>query len=169
MDGNGGVLGNDANTIVIIGPTLGVQGHSKNPIGIGVLGFDGLNGLSNLFGTAVGFQRIGVWRDAENPGQGSHEAIGVVGTSDTGVAVLAENGPGGCCAALIAVGGNSGTAAGAKGLPGISATGGQRRPKQFLQRRRWSGRGRRRRAGLQQRRPGLFFWRQRGGCRGRRK
>jgi trimeric autotransporter adhesin len=122
-----GVLGNDGNTSGNGGVTLGVQGHSQNPFGIGVLGFNGINGLSQRFQVTAGSQRIGVWGDAEG---GSSElfAIGVVGKSDTGVAMFAENGPGGCCAAIVALGGTSANAQGATGLPGIASNGGSGDP-----------------------------------------
>lgn len=122
-----GVTGNDGNTSGSGGVTLGVQGHSKNPFGIGVLGFDGINGLSQRFQLTAGSQRIGVWGDAEG-GSGELEAIGVVGKSDTGVGVFAENGPGGCCAAIVALGGTSANAMNATGLPGIASNGGNGDP-----------------------------------------
>ena len=122
-----GVIGNDGNTSGSGGVTLGVQGHSQNPFGIGVLGFNGINGLSQRFQVTAGSQRIGVWGDAEG-GSTELEAIGVVGKSDTGVGVFAENGPGGCCAAIVALGGTSANALGATGLPGIASNAGNGDP-----------------------------------------
>jgi trimeric autotransporter adhesin len=117
-----GVLGQDVN----IGPggvTLGVQGGSINPIGIGVLGYDGVNGLSNTFVTQSGFGRVGVWGDAESGGP-NFNGIGVAGTSDTGVGVFAKNLTGGPHAALLALGGNGASGGANNGSPGISSVGG---------------------------------------------
>jgi hypothetical protein len=117
-----GVIGIDGNTTGTGGVTLGVQGHSVNPVGIGVLGFNGFSGPSNQFLSHSGFQRIGVWGDAE--GSGSAEGIGVIGTSDTGIGVVAQNNTGSSNPALLAAGG-SGLSGGANnGAPGISSTGG---------------------------------------------
>jgi hypothetical protein len=117
-----GVVGVDGNTSGTGGVTLGVQGHSVNPVGIGVLGFDGFNGPSIEFLSHSGFQQIGVWGDAESGG--SVAGIGVVGTSDTGVGVFAENNTGSTNPALLAAGGSAVSSSANNGAPGISATGG---------------------------------------------
>jgi hypothetical protein len=118
-----GVVGKDGNTTGTGGVTLGSQGQSANPFGIGMLGFNGFGGLSQRFKTSSGFQRVGVWGDAEG-GNEIGEGIGVVGTSDTGVGVLAENNIGSTFPALIAVAGSAASGGKNNGSPGISATGG---------------------------------------------
>jgi len=55
-------------------------------------------------------------------------AIGVVGTSDTGVGIVAENGTGSCCAALVVLGGTSAAAPNATGAPGVASNGGNGDP-----------------------------------------
>jgi hypothetical protein len=75
--GSTGVLGEDMNTKGSGGFTIGVQGFSSNPIGIGVLGI-GAN-LSTEFSNNRGFA-VGVWGDS-----GSSADIGVRGTADNGV------------------------------------------------------------------------------------
>jgi hypothetical protein len=82
--GSTGVLGLDKNTEYLMREfTIGVQGVSLSPSGVGVLGVAGAN-VSSEFSTLTGF-RVGVWGDAGNnqslPSQG-----GVVGTADDGVA-----------------------------------------------------------------------------------
>jgi len=118
---SGGVRGKDASSLPSI--TEGVQGQSLNPAGIGVLGFDGFNGPSNEFLSHAGSQRIGVWGDAES-GSGAIEGIGVIGTSDTGIGVVAENHDGDQFPAMLAIGGNALSGGANSGAPGMSATGG---------------------------------------------
>jgi trimeric autotransporter adhesin len=120
-----GVKGRDVSTSGVGGVTVGILGQSENRFGIGVLGFDGFNNnVSNEFMLHAGFERIGVWGDAENGGSGN-EGIGVVGTSDTGVGVFAENNlSNGVWPALLALGGSGASGAANNGAAGISATGG---------------------------------------------
>jgi trimeric autotransporter adhesin len=117
-----GVVGLDQNTSGNVN-TNGVKGVSFNPGGIGVLGSDGVGGLSNEFLSHSGSQRIGVWGDAEG-GAGASAGIGVIGTSDTGIGVVAENNDGDQFPAMLAIGGNGLSGGALNGAPGMSAAGG---------------------------------------------
>ena len=85
--GSTGVLGEDENTTDAGGFTMGMQGGSSNPIGIGVLGFDGPN-LSAEFSHQVG-RGVGVWGDG-GPFAKTITA-GVMGTNDYGYAGFFSN------------------------------------------------------------------------------
>jgi hypothetical protein len=85
--GSTGVLGGDENTTDAGGFTMGMQGGSSNPIGIGVLGFDGPN-LSAEFSQQVG-RGVGVWGDG-GPFSKTITA-GVMGTNDYGYAGFFSN------------------------------------------------------------------------------
>jgi hypothetical protein len=78
VPGSSGVLGEDITTTIdwVRQFTIGVQGYSSNPTGIGVLGLN--NNLSATFSQDVG-QRVGVWGDG-----GNQDGIGVYGTTDDG-------------------------------------------------------------------------------------
>jgi hypothetical protein len=118
-----GVLGQDENALGSGGVTTGVRGSSSNPVGIGVLGLNAPFGLSDSFSKLAGFQRIGVWGDAESGGVG-YVAIGVMATSDTGAGIYATNGSGAATSAVVAQGGNGAASTILNGAPAISAFGG---------------------------------------------
>jgi len=119
-----GVSGLDGTATAATGSvTIGVQGQSQSLWGIGVLGFNGPAGVTKEFRDSAGGQQVGVWGDAEDNG-GPLEGVGVVGTSDTGIAVLAENNTGSAFPALVAVGGSGANGGANPGVPGISTTGG---------------------------------------------
>ena len=80
--GSSGVIGIDQNSNgSFLNYTAGVTGVTQNSYGVGVLGYGVLstNGASGL-----GFYRVGVWGDDST-------GVGVVATSDTGVAATAVN------------------------------------------------------------------------------
>jgi hypothetical protein len=85
--GSTGVLGFDMNT-TYAGFTIGVQGASSNPKGMGVLGFDGAN-VSAEFSSLLDQFPVGVWGD----GGSSHAytTVGVLGSSDEGYGGLFVN------------------------------------------------------------------------------
>jgi len=85
--GSTGVLGLDENTTGIGGFTMGLQGVSRNPNGMGVLGLDGAN-LSNVFLTNAGHVPVGVWGDG---GDYPTYGIGVAGTAADNYAGVFEN------------------------------------------------------------------------------
>jgi trimeric autotransporter adhesin len=123
--GSAGVIGLDNNAGGGSSYTTGVTGRTLNPRGIGVLAYNGFNGLSNRFLSAAGFQRVGIWGDAQNdPNNETLEGIGVVGTSDTGIAILAENNVGSNFAAMVAQGGDALSGGAFSGADGISTAGG---------------------------------------------
>jgi hypothetical protein len=87
-----------------------------------VLGFNGTSGLTSNFTALAGFQRIGVWGDAENAGTG-YVGIGVMGTSDTGVGLFASVKKGNY-PALVAEGGFGAVGTVENGSSGVEAIGG---------------------------------------------
>jgi hypothetical protein len=85
--GSTGVLGQDMNTANMTGLTIGVQGVSSNPVGMGVFGFAG-SSLSNVFFIDGGAARAGVFGDG---GSATNFSFGVVGTVDNGYAGFFHN------------------------------------------------------------------------------